>query len=64
MGANNLKQYFNKANSFKSNLKNAKKHIHNGVTRYVKNNRYIDLNSMKQIISFGKYDPLDYLGNH
>ncbi len=64
VGATSITQYFNKAYSFKTNLKNAKKFTHNGVTRYVKNDKYIDLNSMKQIISFGKYDPQDYLGRH
>ena len=58
VGAKNIAQYIRKAEAFKQNLRGAKSFRVNGategVTRYVKNGKYIDLAPDKTIISFGK----------
>ncbi|CUH94301.1 hypothetical protein P22_0367 [Propionispora sp. 2/2-37] len=58
VGAENVEQYIRKAEAFKQNLRGAKTFPVDGavagVTRYVKNGRYIDLASDGTIVSFGK----------
>lgn len=58
VGATSVQQYLRKANEFKRNLKRASKHKVSGyvqdVTRYSKNGFYIDLDSNKSIISYGR----------
>ena len=58
VGAKDMQQYLRKAESFAQNLRGAKKarisgHTQ-GVTRYYKNGKYIDLAPDGTIISFGK----------
>jgi RHS repeat-associated protein len=57
VGAKNLWQYLRKAQGFAQNLKGATSHpvegATEGVTRYIKNGKYIDLTADKKIISFG-----------
>ena len=58
VGANSIEQYIRKAENFMRNLKGAKKHevdgFVDGVIRYIKNGKYIDLAPDKSVISFGK----------
>lgn len=58
VGAKDKEQYLRKAQEFKRNLKNARKaHVPGyteGVTRYYKNGKYIDLAPDGSIISFGR----------
>lgn len=58
VGADSIAQYLRKAEGFMSNLRDAKKFnvsgVTKGVTRYVKNGKYIDLAPDGKIISFGK----------
>lgn len=57
VGAQTVEQYLNKARGFANNLRGAQrfpiKGATEGVVRYVKNERYIDLAPDKSIISFG-----------
>ncbi|HWA93833.1 MAG TPA: RHS repeat-associated core domain-containing protein [Terracidiphilus sp.] len=58
VGAESESEYLRKAEAFKSNLKGAQKSpvegATEGVTRYTKNGKYIDLASDGRIVSFGK----------
>jgi len=55
VGAKNAWQYMRKAESFSKHLKGAtKKDLGDGVTRFSKKGRYIDLNKDKKILSYGK----------
>ena len=58
VGAQSEEEYLRKAEAFKSNLKGAQKSsvegATEGVTRYTKNGKYIDLASDGRIVSFGK----------
>ncbi len=58
VGASSIEQYMRKAEGFKLNLKGASKSYVNGavegVIRYKKNGKYIDLAPDGTIISFGK----------
>ena len=58
VSANNEEEYLHKARVFATNLKGAKKvnisGATDGVTRYYKNGKYIDISSDKKIVSFGK----------
>jgi RHS repeat-associated protein len=57
VGARNVVSYMRKALHFAKNLKGAKSHpvegLTEGVTRYIKNGRYVDLDPQGKIISFG-----------
>lgn len=57
VGAKDVDQYLRKAQEFSKNLRGARKHTVDGategVTRYIKNGKYIDLDQFKNIISFG-----------
>ncbi len=57
VGAQTVEQYLNKARGFANNLRGAQrfpiKGSTEGVVRYIKNERYIDLAPDKSIISFG-----------
>ena len=54
VGAKNAWQYLRKAEGFSKNLKGAtKKDLGDGVTRYYKKGRYIDINKDKKILSYG-----------
>ena len=59
VGANSPEQYLRKAEEFARNLKGSRKAYNipgytEGVTRFYKNSKYIDLASDGTIISFGK----------
>ncbi len=58
VGAKNIEQYVRKAEEFSKNLRGAEKHsvdgFVDGVTRYIKNGKYIDIAPDGTIISFGK----------
>ena len=58
VGAVNVEQYLRKAEAFKQNLRGATKSPvagqTNGVVRYKKNGKYIDIAPDGSIISFGK----------
>lgn len=58
VGAKNADQYLRKAEEFAKNLRGAQKYkvdgAVEGVTRYIKNGKYIDLAPDGTIISFGK----------
>lgn len=58
VGADSESDYLGKAEAFKSNLKGAQKSsvegVTDGVTRYTKNGKYIDLAQDGRIVSFGK----------
>ena len=55
VGAKGAFQYMRKATSFSKHLKGAKsKDLGDGVTRFTKNGKYIDMNKEKKILSFGK----------
>ncbi len=55
VGAKNVWDYMKKAESFSKNLKGATtKDLGDGVTRYYKNGKYIDMDKAKKILSFGK----------
>ena len=58
VGAKNINQYLKKAEEFSKNLKGATKQsvdgFVDGVTRYIKNGKYIDIAPDGTIISFGK----------
>ena len=57
VGADDIEQYMRKAEAFKQNLKGATKSsisgFNEGVTRYSKNGKYIDLTLDGKIVSFG-----------
>ncbi|MDF2865629.1 MAG: hypothetical protein K0R72_438 [Clostridia bacterium] len=57
MGATSLENYINKAIGFQSNLKRAEKSlvqvVTEGVVRYKKSGKYIDITKDGKIISFG-----------
>jgi hypothetical protein len=58
VGAESETDYFRKAEAFRSNLRGAQKSsvegITDGVTRYAKNGKFIDIASDGRIISFGR----------
>lgn len=58
VGATSVEQYMRKAEGFMQNLRGAKKFpvdgVVEGVIRYVKNGKYIDLAPDGTIVSFGK----------
>lgn len=58
VGATSAEQYLNKAKAFATNLRGSRAVNINGatdgVTRYYKNGKYIDISSDKKIISFGR----------
>jgi hypothetical protein len=64
VGAYTPEQYLNKAKNFARNLKGARnvgqvEGYTNDVTRYIKKGKYIDLDSDKNIVSFGSVDHVD-----
>ena len=58
VGANNIDQYLRKAEEFVKNLRGAQKYkvdgVVEGVIRYIKNGKYIDLAPDGTIVSFGR----------
>ena len=58
VGATSAEQYLRKAEGFRVNLRGATKHpvdgFTEGVMRYIKNGKYIDLAPDNTIVSFGK----------
>ena len=63
VGAKTVQQYLDKAKAFASNLKGTRSYAVPGttdnVTRYIKNGKYVDLDSKNNIVSYGSVDHVE-----